>query len=213
MKDPPNQADVSAYLRAIDPDIQPTTYVLTDAPCLLGRAKTCQVIVGDERKEVSRVHARIVRNGDLHYILEDLGSANGTFVDMQRVSAPYRLHSGQHIRLGSNGPRLQFVDPEATRLEARLRYDAQLAVFVLDGKPLRLTQQQHKILLLLYQNRDKVCTREEIALACWGNWDPRTDDAALDQAITSVRSRLRQASPPADDLIETSRSIGYRLKL
>ncbi|WP_416181211.1 FHA domain-containing protein [Chloroflexus sp.] len=50
---------------------------------------------------VSRRHARIVcRDGS--YVLEDLGSSNGTFLNRQRVSPdhPMPLHHGDEIQFG-----------------------------------------------------------------------------------------------------------------
>ncbi|MGQ9529117.1 FHA domain-containing protein [Chloroflexus sp.] len=50
---------------------------------------------------VSRRHARIVcRDGS--YVLEDLGSSNGTFLNRQRVSPdrPVPLHHGDEIQFG-----------------------------------------------------------------------------------------------------------------
>ena len=54
------------------------------------------VICGDEF--ISRKHARIVRQGN-SFLLEDLGSSNGTFV---KVATPVQLHSGDEILIGSH---------------------------------------------------------------------------------------------------------------
>lgn len=49
--------------------------------------------------EVSRRHARF-RMDPGGYVLEDLGSTNGTFVNGQRLAAPTFLRSGDTIRFG-----------------------------------------------------------------------------------------------------------------
>jgi predicted component of type VI protein secretion system len=41
----------------------------------------------------------LTREGD-GYVLEDLGSSNGTFVNSQKVTGPRKLKAGDQIRLG-----------------------------------------------------------------------------------------------------------------
>jgi hypothetical protein len=62
----------------------------------MGRAPDNHIVVND--REVSRRHAVLKREGT-HYVLEDLGTANGTFVNNQRIQR-YTLVSGDVIRLG-----------------------------------------------------------------------------------------------------------------
>jgi len=52
---------------------------------------------------VSGAHARISRvpQGDAEFIIEDLGSTNGTFVDGRRVETPTQLRQGALVFLGS----------------------------------------------------------------------------------------------------------------
>lgn len=52
---------------------------------------------------VSRAHLEIHVKGDV-YILEDLGSANGTFLNSSRLTpfTPYQLHFGDRIDLGKD---------------------------------------------------------------------------------------------------------------
>ncbi len=61
---------------------------------------------------VSRMHARLFHD-DRGVFLEDLGSANGTFVDGQKVEGVVALRSGQLIRLGqshSDAPTILRID-------------------------------------------------------------------------------------------------------
>jgi hypothetical protein len=63
---------------------------------ILGRQVTCDVILSD--LTVSRRHARLVfRDG--HWVIQDLGSTNGTEVNGVRVGR-CELHPGDHVALG-----------------------------------------------------------------------------------------------------------------
>lgn len=50
--------------------------------------------------EISRRHARVSRRADGALEIEDLGSANGTFVNHERLTAPRTLEPGDVIRIG-----------------------------------------------------------------------------------------------------------------
>jgi pSer/pThr/pTyr-binding forkhead associated (FHA) protein len=50
-------------------------------------------------KQVSRRHARIVRHEE-QYVLEDLNSANATFLNGGAVRVPTELRNGDRIQLG-----------------------------------------------------------------------------------------------------------------
>jgi anti-sigma regulatory factor (Ser/Thr protein kinase) len=66
-------------------------------PVVVGRGEDADIPVLDAA--VSRRHARIVPDGD-GWVLEDMGSANGTFLDDQRTTRA-ALTDGAVIRLGS----------------------------------------------------------------------------------------------------------------
>jgi hypothetical protein len=65
----------------------------------IGRSKDNDLQVDDP--QISRHHARLLQQG-MVYVLEDLGSTNGTFVNNQRLSAPATIQPGDMIRLGNN---------------------------------------------------------------------------------------------------------------
>ncbi len=64
----------------------------------IGRALDNEVILDDE--QVSRHHANIRRQRD-QFVLTDLASANGTFVNRVRITEPHVLRSGEIIQMGS----------------------------------------------------------------------------------------------------------------
>jgi pSer/pThr/pTyr-binding forkhead associated (FHA) protein/tRNA A-37 threonylcarbamoyl transferase component Bud32 len=67
---------------------------------VLGRGVTGDGKISDDR-ELSRRHARITRTPSGRVTVEDLGSANGTFVNGERVHAPRVLEVGDSVRIGS----------------------------------------------------------------------------------------------------------------
>jgi hypothetical protein len=86
---------------------------ITQDQVLLGRDPGCDFVLNDG--SVSRRHARIERRGT-GWAVVDQGSANGTFVDSNRV-ADAALRSGQDVRFGSLSYRVEIqgeVDTGAT---------------------------------------------------------------------------------------------------
>jgi pSer/pThr/pTyr-binding forkhead associated (FHA) protein len=67
---------------------------LTKEVILVGRDVTNEVVLGDA--EVSRQHARLTRTPG-GYVLEDLGSTNGPFVNGERLMAPRVLNPGDLV--------------------------------------------------------------------------------------------------------------------
>ena len=74
-----------------------TVYELTKEVSIIGRDVTNDIVIGDA--EVSRQHARLTRTPG-GYVLEDLGSTNGTFINGERLVAPRVLNPGDLMALG-----------------------------------------------------------------------------------------------------------------
>jgi hypothetical protein len=96
-----------------------TVYALESDQISIGRDSSNEIAVNDA--EVSRRHARLTFQGG-KYVLEDMGSTNGSFVNGQRLTGPRVLKSGEVISLGEQ---IVFVyevvdsDPGATRVTPR----------------------------------------------------------------------------------------------
>lgn len=71
---------------------------LGSAPLLIGRADDSTVVLTDDF--ASSRHARLTRRSDGEWLVEDLGSTNGTYLDRQRVAAPLHVPVGVPIRIG-----------------------------------------------------------------------------------------------------------------
>lgn len=97
-------------------------YPLEGPELVIGREPSCEVSINDP--EVSRRHARLYLQG-VNYVLEDLGSTNGTSINGQRLVGPYILRAGEMVTLGENTHLLfeQVVfDPDATVVAVRQAY-------------------------------------------------------------------------------------------
>ncbi|MBX3467692.1 MAG: FHA domain-containing protein [Planctomycetes bacterium] len=71
---------------------------IIDGPVTIGRAKSTQLALHEDTK-VSHVHARVTPLEGERFILEDLGSTNGTFVNDERIEQ-IPLRSGDLVRIG-----------------------------------------------------------------------------------------------------------------
>lgn len=74
-----------------------TTISFGDAPVTLGRADDSTVVLTDDY--ASSRHARLVP-GDDSWMVEDLGSTNGTYLGSTKVTRPTPVPLGQPIRIG-----------------------------------------------------------------------------------------------------------------
>lgn len=77
-------------------DCEPLTVRLDKAQITIGRSSKSDIRICDPF--ASRVHAEIKREGD-QILLSDACSANGTYLNGQRVKAPMPLRSGDRIRI------------------------------------------------------------------------------------------------------------------
>lgn len=74
-----------------------TTLNLNDQPISIGRANDATLVLNDDY--ASSRHARLFSQ-DGQWIVEDLGSTNGTYLDRQRVSRPMPVPLGVPVRIG-----------------------------------------------------------------------------------------------------------------
>jgi pSer/pThr/pTyr-binding forkhead associated (FHA) protein len=74
-----------------------TSLGLTDAQITIGRADDATLVLTDDY--ASTRHARLFPQ-DGQWIVEDLGSTNGTYLDRQKVTQPTPVPVGVPIRIG-----------------------------------------------------------------------------------------------------------------
>lgn len=65
---------------------------------LIGRAASSDLIISDEF--ASSMHAKLVLVGE-DWVLQDLNSTNGTFLDGKKVTTPATVRAGMNIRIGT----------------------------------------------------------------------------------------------------------------
>jgi sigma-B regulation protein RsbU (phosphoserine phosphatase) len=87
------RAEVTVYSPLFSPFRQP----LQGPAVSIGRASDCSIPIKD--RYLSRKHAEIIAEGNA-WILKDLGSANGTYLNGSRVERDEQLKTGDRIRLG-----------------------------------------------------------------------------------------------------------------
>ncbi len=73
------------------------TFPLEGDQLIIGRDASSNIAINDA--EISRKHSRLSFQGG-KYVLEDLGSTNGTFVNGQRLAGPVVLKPGDVVSLG-----------------------------------------------------------------------------------------------------------------
>ncbi|GAA3812500.1 FHA domain-containing protein [Streptomyces phyllanthi] len=75
-----------------------TTVALQGQTITLGRAHDSTIVLDDDY--ASSRHARIYPDRDGQWIVEDLGSTNGTYLDRNRLTTPTPIPLGAPIRIG-----------------------------------------------------------------------------------------------------------------
>jgi sigma-B regulation protein RsbU (phosphoserine phosphatase) len=101
------------------PDRAPDTFPLGRLRITIGRSARNDVCIPDPF--ASRVHAEVRREGDV-YILQDLGSANGTLFNGARVEAPMPLAPGDRIQIGET--EIEFRDQASAAAGATMIADS-----------------------------------------------------------------------------------------
>jgi FHA domain len=93
----PGGHGVPSRLVVTQGSLQGTSFDLGEAPITIGRANDSTLVVTDDY--ASSRHARIFAQ-DGQWIVEDLGSTNGTYLGRTRVTRPMPVPAGVPIRIG-----------------------------------------------------------------------------------------------------------------
>jgi predicted component of type VI protein secretion system len=196
---------------------KPGQRILVDQPeLIIGRDEICDLVIPE--RQVSRQHAGISREGD-RYILRDLGSKNGTFVNGQQIDEPHSLQDGDEVQIAFCC-KLAFVGADATApviLDEPLRglkMDLESKRVWVAGQELDppLSLAQYRLLTMLYDDPGRVYSRDEVVESVW----PEDDrDGISEQAIDALARRLRERlaeTDPDTQYVVTVRGHGFRLE-
>jgi len=183
----------------------------------IGRGSDCDVVLS--KRQISRYHAQIDRD-DGGYLLRDLGSKNGTYVNGQEVrDKPHRLKDGDEIQIALC-VKMGFVGADATLpLELTgpnrgLRIDQAARRVFIGGHELTppLSVAQYRLLELLLDQEGQVVSRDAIVMAVWPEEERMgISEQAIDALVRRLRDRI-SAVDPDHAYIVTVRGHGFRLE-
>jgi FHA domain/Transcriptional regulatory protein, C terminal len=152
---------------------------------------------------VSRKHIEIRYDHD-HYVLQDVGSRNGTQMDgkLLKTGKSYRLRDNCVIALAiaSGTPRvvLRFCDGEQStipdgpfkRRDGWLTIDEDRQEVYVDGNKVQLSRNLYRLILCLYLNQDKPCSKETIISYVYA--ENRDTKFCTDEQIETLIHRLKK---------------------
>lgn len=203
----------------VPPKKDDTIIYLEKAQTIIGRDDDCDVIVLE--RDVSRHHVCLHVDGD-DYFLEDLNSRNGTQLNDQPVVGKVPLFSLSYIDLAGQLT-LRFYNRFDTLTMRNkeipgglLRIDPNSRrIYIGDDEivpPLSLPQ--YRLLELLYENPNRVCTRDEVVQAVWPDVvGEGVSEQAIDALVRRLRDRLAEyVDDRSKNFIVTVRGHGFRLE-
>jgi pSer/pThr/pTyr-binding forkhead associated (FHA) protein len=115
--DSPDHRGMTAVLRFAEGERRGDHVLDSREPTLVGRSSTMTShgiqVPPNERASarVSAIHASFMLDDQGHWVVEDLGSSNGTYVDGRRLQkhSPTRLGARNEIQFGDAGPTAEFI--------------------------------------------------------------------------------------------------------
>jgi len=197
-------------------ELEGERWVIDKEKVIIGRGSSCDVVIPE--RQVSREHAQIERV-DEGFLLRDLNSKNGTYVNGQQVSSePFQLKDGDDIQIALCA-KMGFVAADATLpLELTgpdrgLRIDRAAHQVFINGHELTppLSAAQYRLLELLMDHEGQVVSRDDIVYAVWSEEEALgVSEQAIDALVRRLRDRLAGLDPDHAYVV-TVRGHGFRL--
>lgn len=221
MSENPNEAPVIVWL---DGKLSNQHWVLDNAEMTLGRDDICDIVI--PMRQISRQHL-LFRIDSGSFVVEDLESKNGTWVNGYRLTGMRELSDGDEIRIAKD-IRLRFVGsgitapvtqnlpdviPSAALRGTRLRLDPESRQVYIQNEEVDppLSLPQYRLLELLFAMQGGVCTRDEVVEAVWPEaMGDGVSEQAIDALVRRLRDRLSEVDPEHQYVV-TVRGHGFRL--
>jgi len=181
---------------------------LQNAVTRMGRAVENEIVILDKRS--SREHAVIRREGR-RSILEDQGSTNGTYLNGERLQHAVQLRDGDEVRVGDVA--FTFHDPEMTSVETpfpELDVNLEAGEIRVDRRLVQLSSKEFALLAYLYENRGKVCSKDDIGQVVWSEYQQGIFDYQIENLVRRLRTKIEN-DPNTPQLLVTMRGLGYKL--
>ncbi len=93
-----SRAGAARQLQVVEPAAQKGRTFPLSSELTVGRAAGCEITLDDTF--ASQIHARVFAR-DGQYLLEDLGSTNGTYLNGQKVTGPTVFSPGDRMQIGN----------------------------------------------------------------------------------------------------------------
>ena len=189
------------------------------AALTIGRDGANDIII--DHPLASRRHARLEYN-ETGFVVRDLDSTNGTYVNGDRIQGTRILHNQDRIWVADT--EIVFNDPEATQkgplpveilkrvqpVEEILQVDSRAKEVYVHNHRLEppLTVKEFQLLELLYTHKGEVISKDEIAKNVWDY--EVYDYNAIDALVYRLRQRI-ESDPGSPRFLVTVRGFGYKL--
>ena len=183
-------------------------HLLEQSITRIGRGLENEIVVVSKR--VSREHVHVRREGRRTF-LDDTGSTNGTFLNGERVLGSAQLRDGDQVSIGN--VTFIFHDPDTTTRETpfpELEVNLKAGEVRLNRSLIQLSPKEFSLLVYLYENRGKVCSKDEIGRTVWAEYQSGIYDYQIENLIRRLRTKIEN-DPNTPVLLVTMRGMGYKL--
>ncbi len=106
-----------------------------------------------------------------------------------------------------------FHDPEGTYVETpfpELDVNLEFAEVRVNRKLVQLSSKEFALLAYLYEQRGKVCSKDEIGQVVWSEYQEGVFDYQIENLVRRLRTKI-ETDPNTPELLITMRGLGYKL--